>query len=67
MGLGASTLFWFDRWAGDIPFAARFLDLFSFVVDLRIFVEDTLIYLGHLAFRRPFGPLDLEAWHELLD
>ncbi|XP_073360938.1 uncharacterized protein [Aegilops tauschii subsp. strangulata] len=29
VGSGTATLFWFDRWAGDSPFATRFPDLFS--------------------------------------
>ena len=67
VGSGAATLFWFDRWAGDIPFAARFPGLFAVVVDPRISVASALIDLGRLAFRRPFGPPGLAAWHELLD
>ncbi|XP_020158142.1 uncharacterized protein [Aegilops tauschii subsp. strangulata] len=59
MGSGAATLFWFDRLAGNCPFAARFPDLFSIAVELRISVEVTLIDLGCLVFRRAFGPLDL--------
>src|SRR4051812_7976790 len=43
MGSGAATLFWFDRWAGDTPFAARFPDLFSIAVDPSISVERALI------------------------
>lgn len=66
VGSGAATLFWFDRWAGDLPFAARFPDLFSIAVEPRISVEAALIDLGRLTFRRPFGPPDLAAWHELL-
>ena len=56
VGSGALTLFWFDRWAGDAPFAARFPGLFSISVDPVISVERALIDLGRLAFRRPFGP-----------
>uniref|UniRef100_A0A453CBJ1 Reverse transcriptase zinc-binding domain-containing protein n=2 Tax=Aegilops tauschii subsp. strangulata TaxID=200361 RepID=A0A453CBJ1_AEGTS len=67
IGTGSSTLFWLDRWAGDLPFAARFPDLFSIAVDPRISVETTLIDLGRLAFRRPFGPPEVAAWHDLLD
>lgn len=52
VGSGTATLFWFDRWAGDSPFAARFPDLFSIAVDPRISVAVALIDLGHLAFRR---------------
>uniref|UniRef100_A0A453BYL1 Reverse transcriptase zinc-binding domain-containing protein n=1 Tax=Aegilops tauschii subsp. strangulata TaxID=200361 RepID=A0A453BYL1_AEGTS len=67
VGTGSATLFWFDRWAGDLPFAARFPDLFSIAVEPRISVESALIDLGRLAFRRPFGPPEVAAWHELLD
>ena len=59
-------LFWFDRWAGDTPFAACFPGLFSISVDLVISVERALLDLGRLAFRRPFGPLESAAWRELL-
>uniref|UniRef100_A0A452XT81 Reverse transcriptase zinc-binding domain-containing protein n=1 Tax=Aegilops tauschii subsp. strangulata TaxID=200361 RepID=A0A452XT81_AEGTS len=38
VGSGTATLFWFDRWAGDSPFAARFPDMFSIAVDPRISV-----------------------------
>lgn len=67
VGTGSATLFWFDRWAGDLPFAARFPDLFSIAVEPRISVESALIDLGRLAFRRPFGPPEVAAWQELLD
>ena len=33
VGAGTSTLFWFDQWAGDTPFASRFPGLFSISVD----------------------------------
>ncbi|KAE8768763.1 putative TdLSC37 protein [Hordeum vulgare] len=32
VGSGTSTLFWFDCWASSLPFAARFLGLFSIAV-----------------------------------
>ena len=32
IGSGTATLFWFDRWTGDTPLAARFPDLFSISV-----------------------------------
>ncbi|XP_020186512.1 uncharacterized protein [Aegilops tauschii subsp. strangulata] len=67
MGSGASTLFWFDRWVGDRPFATRFPDLFSSTVDPGISVEVALVDLGRLAFQRPFGPMELVAWQELLE
>ena len=67
MGSGLSTLFWFDRWAGDSPFAARFPVLFSISVDPMISVDRALLDLGRLAFRRPFGPAESTAWRELLD
>ena len=67
VGSGTATLFWFDRWAGDSPFATRFPDLFSIAVAPLISVERALIDLGRLAFRRPFGPPDSAAWRELLD
>nr|XP_040254102.1 uncharacterized mitochondrial protein AtMg00310-like [Aegilops tauschii subsp. strangulata] len=67
VGSRAATLFWFDRWAGDTPFAARFPDLFSIAVDPSISVERALIDLGCLAFRRPFGPPDSADSRELLD
>ena len=60
-------MFWFDHWAGDSPFAARFPDLFSIAVDPTISVERALIDLGRLTFRRPFGPSESAAWRELLD
>uniref|UniRef100_A0A453DSW9 Reverse transcriptase zinc-binding domain-containing protein n=1 Tax=Aegilops tauschii subsp. strangulata TaxID=200361 RepID=A0A453DSW9_AEGTS len=66
-GSGATTLFRFVRWVGDSPFAVRFPDLFSIVVDPRISVERALIDLGRLAFRRPFGPPETVDWQELLD
>uniref|UniRef100_A0A453HY99 Reverse transcriptase zinc-binding domain-containing protein n=1 Tax=Aegilops tauschii subsp. strangulata TaxID=200361 RepID=A0A453HY99_AEGTS len=43
VGSGTTTLFWFDRWAGDTPFTARFPDLFSIAVDPLISVERALI------------------------
>ncbi|KAI4992168.1 hypothetical protein ZWY2020_046660 [Hordeum vulgare] len=67
VGSGTSTLFWFDRWAGSTPFAAHLLAIFSISVDPRISVEAALIDLGCLALRRPFGPEDLLAWHELIE
>src|SRR4051812_11005538 len=67
VGSGAATLFWFDRWAGDAPFMARFPDLFSIAVVPTISVQQALIDLGRLTFRRPFGPPEVAAWHELLD
>ena len=67
VGSGISTLFWFDRWAGDTPFAARFPDLFSISVDPVISVDRALLDLGRLAFRRPFGPLESAAWRELVN
>ncbi|XP_073355069.1 uncharacterized protein [Aegilops tauschii subsp. strangulata] len=67
VGSGTATLFWFDCWAGDAPFAARFLDLFSIAVDPSISLERALIDLGRLAFQRPFGPPETAAWRELLD
>ena len=60
-------LFWFDRWAGDAPFAARFPGLFAIAVEPRISVAVALINLGQFAFRRPFGPADTADWHDLLD
>uniref|UniRef100_A0A453S4D7 Uncharacterized protein n=1 Tax=Aegilops tauschii subsp. strangulata TaxID=200361 RepID=A0A453S4D7_AEGTS len=39
----SATLFWFDRWAGDSPFTARFPDLFSIAVDPRISVVVPLL------------------------
>ncbi|KAE8768777.1 putative TdLSC37 protein [Hordeum vulgare] len=64
---GASTLFWFDRWADESPFAARFPTLFSIAVVPRISVEEALIDLACLTFRRPFRPMDMLAWQDLLD
>ncbi|KAE8804153.1 putative TdLSC37 protein [Hordeum vulgare] len=59
-------LFWYNRWAGELPFAAQFPILFFIVVDPRTTVEVALMDLGHLAFRRPFGARELAAWDELL-
>ena len=56
--LELTTLFWFDRWTGDTPLAARFPDLFSIAVAPQISVATALIDLGRLAFRRPFGPAE---------
>ncbi|KAE8780943.1 ABC transporter G family member 37 [Hordeum vulgare] len=67
VGSGAASLFWFDRWVGDTPFIARFPELFAIAVEPRIAVKMTLIYLGHLAFCRPFGPLELSTSEALLD
>ena len=67
MGAGSSTLFWFDRWAGDSPFASRFPGLFSIAVDPVISVDRALLDLGRLAFQRAFGPMESTAWRELLD
>ncbi|KAE8773890.1 putative TdLSC37 protein [Hordeum vulgare] len=67
VGSVASTLFWFDCWADENPFAARFPDLFAIAVEPRISVEVALIDLGRLAFRRTFGPMEVLVWHELLD
>ena len=55
IGPGTATLFWFDRWTGDSPLAARFLDLFSTAVAPQISVVTALIDLEQLAFQRPFG------------
>ncbi|EMS59497.1 ABC transporter G family member 37 [Triticum urartu] len=66
VGTGSSTLFWFDRWIGDSPLAARFPELFAIAVDPRVSVETTLIYLGRLAFHRPFGPPEVAAWDALM-
>lgn len=66
VGSGSSTLFWFDRWVGNRPLAARFSELFSIAVDPRVSVEAALIDLGRLAFRRPFGPTEVAAWDALL-
>ncbi|KAI4989044.1 hypothetical protein ZWY2020_036361 [Hordeum vulgare] len=60
-------MFWFDPCAGAAPFTASFLDMFSITVDPHISVEAALTNLGRLAFRRPFGPLDTIAWHDLLE
>ena len=59
-------MFWFDRWLGDSPLAARFPELFAIAADPRVSVETALIDLGRLAFRRPFGPLEVAAWDSLL-
>ncbi|XP_073355625.1 uncharacterized protein [Aegilops tauschii subsp. strangulata] len=67
VGSGTSTMFWFHRWAGDLPLAARFPYLFSIAVDPRISVATTLIDLGQLAFRRAFGLPENADWHELLE
>ena len=67
MGSGLSTLFWYDRWAGDSPFAAGFPSLFSISVDPLVSVDRALLDLGRLAFRRAFSPLESAAWRELLD
>ena len=67
VGSGASTLFWFNRWVGDRPLAARFPDLFFIVVDPWVSVKVALIDLGCLAFRWPFGPPEVAAWDELLE
>ena len=67
VGSGRSTLFWYDRWAGDAPFAARFPILFAISVDPMISVDRALFDLGRLAFRRPFGPAESAAWRELLE
>lgn len=67
VGSRTATLFWFDRWAGDSPFGARFPDLFYIAVEPRISVETALIDLGRFVFRRPFGPPEIAAWHELLE
>nr|XP_020193283.1 uncharacterized protein LOC109779090 [Aegilops tauschii subsp. strangulata] len=67
VGSSTATLFWFDRWAGDAPFATRFPGLFSIAVEPRVSVAVALIDLGQLAFRRPFGPADTADWHDLLD
>ena len=66
VGTGSSTLFWFDRWIGDLPLSARFSELFAIAVDPRVSVETALIDLGRLAFCRPFGPLEVAAWDALL-
>uniref|UniRef100_A0A453EGT6 Reverse transcriptase zinc-binding domain-containing protein n=1 Tax=Aegilops tauschii subsp. strangulata TaxID=200361 RepID=A0A453EGT6_AEGTS len=66
VGSGSLTLFWFDRWLGDPPLAARFPGLFAIAVDPRISIETALIDLGRLAFRRPFGPLEVDEWDSLL-
>nr|XP_020148235.1 uncharacterized protein LOC109733431 [Aegilops tauschii subsp. strangulata] len=66
VGSSAAALFWFDRWGGDLSFAALFPDLFSIAVEPRISVEIALTDLGRLAFRWPFGPPDLAAWNKLL-
>ncbi|XP_073361214.1 uncharacterized protein [Aegilops tauschii subsp. strangulata] len=39
----------------------------SIIQLLPISVETALIDLGQLAFRRPFGPAEIEDWQELLD
>ncbi|KAI4978322.1 hypothetical protein ZWY2020_014876 [Hordeum vulgare] len=67
VGSGASTMFWFDRWAGESAFAARFPALFSIADVPRISVEEALMDLGRLAFRRPFGPMDTLTWQDLLE
>ncbi|KAI4994510.1 hypothetical protein ZWY2020_034151 [Hordeum vulgare] len=67
VGSGTSTLFWFDQWAGEDPFAARFPGLLATTVDPRISVKAALIDLGHLTFQRPFGPPDIISGHELLE
>ncbi|KAE8784279.1 ABC transporter G family member 37 [Hordeum vulgare] len=52
-------------WGG--PFRCPFPDMFAITVDPRISLEATLIDLGRLALRQPFGPPDIIAWHELLE
>lgn len=66
MGSGLSTLFWFDRWAGNRPFATGFPELFSICVAAHIFVEAALIDLRG-AFCRSFGPVEQAAWENLLE
>ena len=48
------------------PLAARFPELFAIAVDPRVSVETTLIDLGRLAFRFPFGPPEVAAWDAVL-
>ncbi|KAE8779659.1 ABC transporter G family member 37 [Hordeum vulgare] len=67
IGSGSATLFWYDRWAGDVPFATRFPDLFSIAVEPRTSVKVALSGLGRLAFRRTFGPPDVVSWDEMLE
>jgi len=33
VGNGASTLFWLDRWVGDVPFSVRFCRLYDLCDD----------------------------------
>ena len=66
VGSGSSTLFWFDRWIGDLPLAARFPKLFSIAVDPRFSIKRALIDLGRLALRRHIGPLEVAAWDPLV-
>ncbi|KAE8774780.1 putative TdLSC37 protein [Hordeum vulgare] len=64
---GAATLYWFGRWAGDLPFTTLFPGMFSIAVEPRISIKVAFIDLWRLAFRRPFGPSNLAAWPELLN
>jgi len=40
VGDGAYTLFWHDRWCGDVPFRARFSMLYDLALNKSIIVKD---------------------------
>lgn len=45
VGNGADTLFWFDRWVGDIPFHVRFRRLFD-LSDNKFLTVAQMFHLG---------------------
>jgi len=40
LGDGSDTLFWFDRWLGDVPFCSRFARLFELTTNKMSTVAD---------------------------
>jgi hypothetical protein len=43
VGDGESTLFWHDRWCGDVPFRERFSRLYDLAMHKSITVKDMFL------------------------
>ncbi|KAE8779934.1 Heparanase-like protein 2 [Hordeum vulgare] len=66
VGNGSGTQFWLDHWLAGEPLRLRFPRLFAICDDPIVLVSEAALEDGlHFAFRRSFGPAEVQEWDVL--
>ena len=66
VGNGSGTQFWLDPWLEGKPLRLRFPRLFAICDDPTILVSAAALDEGwNIAFRRSFGPAEVQEWADL--